>query len=90
MLSRRAMRLVEWACIGAALTGLLFMVQPFAHPLFRIGFCLLFLAGIAYVSTTFWPPDGVTRRQIASTLAWAIVVLSATVALSVVLAPILL
>ena len=90
MLGRRAMRIVEWACIGVALTGLGLMVQPFAHLLFRVGFCLLFSAGIAYVSTTFWPSGGVTRRQMASTFAWVVAILLAAVAISVVLAPILL
>jgi hypothetical protein len=80
-------RRLERGCLAVALLGLVMMVQPVARVLFRPGFFALFVAGIAYVSTTFWRPEGVSARGIAATLLWTVATLTAIVALSIWLAP---
>ena len=83
----RTRRRLEQGCLAVALLGLLMMVQPVTQLLFRPGFFALFVAGIAYVSTTFWRPEGVSARGIAATLLWTVATLTAIVALSIWLAP---
>lgn len=80
-------RRLERACLGVALTGLLMMTQPLTQLLFRPGFFALFVAGIAYVSTTFWRPEGVSTRGAVTTLLWTVVTLVGIIALSIWLAP---
>jgi hypothetical protein len=63
------------------------MVQPVTQLLFRPGFFALFVAGIAYVSTTFWRAEGVSARGLVTTLLWTVVTLAGIVALSIWLAP---
>ncbi len=80
-------RRLEHGCLAVALLGLLMMVQPVTQALFRPGFFALFVAGIAYVSTTFWRPEGVSTRGVMTTLLWTVVTLAAIIALSIWLAP---
>ncbi len=80
-------RRLERLCLGVALAGLLMMVQPLTRVLFRPGFFALFVAGIAYVSTTFGRPDGLTARGIVTTLMWTLLTLLGVIALAIWLAP---
>ncbi|MBT3265959.1 hypothetical protein HN371_02345 [Candidatus Poribacteria bacterium] len=78
---------LERLCLGVALVGLLMMVQPVTRMLFRPGFLALFVAGIAYVSTTFWRPEGLTARGIVTTLLWTFLTVLGIIALAIWLAP---
>jgi hypothetical protein len=80
-------RRLERVCLGVALAGLLMMVQPLTRVLFRPGFFALFVAGIAYVSTTFWRPNGLTARGIVTTLLWTFLTLLGVIGLAIWLAP---
>ena len=86
----RTARRVEWTLIATALLGLGCMVQPFTHAVFLVGFWLLFVAGILYVSTTFWPRDSVTWRVITTTLVWVVGVLGVVIVVSILIAPMML
>lgn len=89
-LSMKARRRMELSAVGTALIGLLLMAQPFAHGLFRVGFFALLGGGLAYVSSTFWPPRGLTGWGAARALYWVLYTLALVLWLSAGAAPALL
>ncbi len=89
-LSMKTRRRMELSAVGTALIGLLFMAQPFAHGLFRVGFLALLGGGLAYVSSTFWPARGLTAWGAARLFYWVLYALAAVLWLSAAAAPALL
>ncbi|GIX06606.1 MAG: hypothetical protein KatS3mg115_1009 [Candidatus Poribacteria bacterium] len=86
-LSPTIRRRIEWALIALALLGLALMVQPFWGALFRVGFWFLFLFGIGYVATTFWPPERVTLWDAIKSLLGVVIVLALVIGVSILLVP---
>jgi hypothetical protein len=88
-LSVRARRSVETGSIAFALAGLLLMIQPFAVALYTVGFWVLFVPGLVYVSTTFWPVE-VSAGQAVGLLLRVVVVLLLVVGVCIAAIPYLL
>ena len=89
-LSMKARRVLELSAVAAALIGLALMAQPLWSGLFRVGFFTLLGGGLAYVSTTFWPPSGLTAWGAARLLYWVFYTLAVVLWLSAAAAPALL
>lgn len=80
---------IEWGSIGVALAGLLAMAQPFSVRLYTLGFPALLVAGLAYISTTFWDPSTVTPKGALVLFAKVLLTLGLVVAICVALVPLL-
>jgi len=81
---------IEWGSIAIALAGVACMVQPLTSALYAVGFWMLLLAGIVYVSTTFWYEDEVTLARALALLVKVVLVLLLAIGISVAFVPALL
>jgi hypothetical protein len=82
-------RWIEWGSIAVALAGLLAMTQPFSVAVYTNGFPVLLVAGLAYISTTFWEPATLTPSRAVVLFVKVLLTLAVVIAVCIALVPIL-
>lgn len=80
---------IEWGSLAVALSGLGALVQPFSLGLYTLGFPVLLVGGLVYISTTFWNPLTITPRRAFLLFVKVILVLAIVVGICIALVPIL-